>query len=88
MDPQSALDASRFCVGSAYTGTGAEVHIEAGIEEEIIDALRERGHKIVGPVGGLDRSLFGRGQVILYNPSTKVATAGSDPRADGMAIAV
>lgn len=32
------------------------------------------------------RSVFGRGQIILKHPTTKVLWAGSDPRADGCAI--
>ena len=45
------------------------------------------GHPVYS-VGGYERSLFGRGQVILRDPVTGVLTAGSDPRADGCAMAL
>jgi gamma-glutamyltranspeptidase/glutathione hydrolase len=43
------------------------------------------GHP-VKPVSGMARSLFGRGQVILRDPSSGTLAAGSDPRADGLAM--
>mmetsp|Transcript_1376 Transcript_1376/g.4115 ORF Transcript_1376/g.4115 Transcript_1376/m.4115 type:complete len:535 (-) Transcript_1376:2154-3758(-) len=88
MDPQSALDAPRFCVGDPYSGDNLGVYIEDGVDEQAIEELKARGHHVFGPVQGFNRTMFGRGQVIVYNPETKVAMAGSDPRADGMAVAV
>jgi gamma-glutamyltranspeptidase len=35
---------------------------------------------------GDERATFGRGQIIWRDPITSVMWAGSDPRADGMAI--
>jgi gamma-glutamyltranspeptidase/glutathione hydrolase len=59
--------------------------LEAGIPAEIIDGLMRRGHP-VREVTGWERALFGRGQVILRDPVTRVLTGGSDPRADGCAM--
>jgi gamma-glutamyltranspeptidase/glutathione hydrolase len=45
------------------------------------------GHPVYAQaVGGYDRSLFGRGQVILRDAETGILCAGSDPRADGCAM--
>jgi gamma-glutamyltranspeptidase / glutathione hydrolase len=43
------------------------------------------GHAVY-PVNAYERSLFGRGQVILRDAETGVLCAGSDPRADGCAM--
>jgi gamma-glutamyltranspeptidase/glutathione hydrolase len=43
------------------------------------------GHEIK-TVGGLQRALFGRGQIVLRNRQSGVLCGGSDPRADGCAI--
>ena len=37
-------------------------------------------------VSGMNRALFGRGQVILRDPDSGVFCGGSDPRADGCAM--
>jgi gamma-glutamyltranspeptidase/glutathione hydrolase len=80
LDPQSALDMPRFCIldGNA----DGEVAAEAGIPATIISELIHRGHKI-RTLTGWERSLFGRGQVILRDPGSGIMTGGSDPRADG-----
>jgi gamma-glutamyltranspeptidase / glutathione hydrolase len=84
-DPQSALDLPRFCIAG---GTAAGmVALEEGIPEQTAADLRRRGHG-VERVGGWDRALFGRGQIILRDGKTGVLTGGSDPRADGCAMAL
>jgi len=50
MDPQSAIDAPRYCIGDGTAG-GA-VSVEDGVPQRVIDALRARGHRVVGPVAG------------------------------------
>jgi gamma-glutamyltranspeptidase/glutathione hydrolase len=56
---------------------------------DIRDALRARGHKIIGDyVRGNARSMFGKAQVIIQDHSNQVFIAGSDPRADGCAMPV
>ena len=47
--------------------------------------LKKKGH-IIKVIEGDNRNIFGRGQVIKYNPKLKTYSAGSDPRADGLAI--
>jgi gamma-glutamyltranspeptidase/glutathione hydrolase len=83
LDPQAALDLPRFCID--VEGSGGRVALEEGIPQETISGLEKMGHPVY-PVSGYDRSLFGRGQVILRNPETGVLSAGSDPRADGCAM--
>jgi gamma-glutamyltranspeptidase/glutathione hydrolase len=83
LDPQAALDLPRFCIEDGLCGGG--VALEDGIPAEVAAELARRGHP-VRTVAGWDRALFGRGQVILRDPATGVLSAGSDPRADGLAV--
>ena len=98
MDPQSALDAPRLCVGAGHSGSDGPVSVEEGVSNEVIDELRRMGHDVRGPLLGHERALFGRGQIIRSIPQTcsnvcgerkglrNVWWSGSDGRADGMAI--
>lgn len=83
LDPQSALDLPRFCID--VDEAGGRVAIEEGMPKETVDALQKMGHPLY-EVGGYERALFGRGQVILRDAETGVLCAGSDPRADGCAM--
>jgi len=83
MNPQSALDLPRFCITDGTAG--GQVALEQGIPEKTIADLERRGHD-VQRVGGYERALFGRGQVILRDEQTGMLTGGSDPRADGCAM--
>lgn len=83
MAPQDALDAPRFCLHEGQAG--GQVAIEAGAGDELIAALRARGHDLAVTTG-LERTLFGVGQVIRRDAATGVLTAGSDPRRDGCAV--
>ncbi len=83
LDPQAALDRPRFCISD---GTAAgQVGIEEGIPAQTLRTLQQMGQPAY-EVMGSERSLFGRGQIILRNPETGVLCAGSDPRADGCAM--
>jgi len=85
LDPQSALDLPRFCIDVDTSGGG--VALEEGISANVSSDLEKMGHPVYAPaVSGYDRSLFGRGQVILCDAETGVFCAGSDPRADGCAM--
>jgi gamma-glutamyltranspeptidase/glutathione hydrolase len=83
LDPQAALDLPRFCIDVEQAG--GRVAIEEGIPVNVFSELQAMGHPVYF-VRGFDRSLFGRGQVILRNAETGVLGAGSDPRADGCAM--
>jgi gamma-glutamyltranspeptidase/glutathione hydrolase len=83
LDPQSALDRPRFCID--VEESGGRVALEEGMPSDVIAGLEKMGHPVYF-VNGFDRSLFGRGQVILREAETGVLIAGSDPRADGCAM--
>ncbi|MCC6568238.1 MAG: gamma-glutamyltransferase family protein [Anaerolineales bacterium] len=82
LDPQSALDLPRFCIG--VEESGGRVAIEEGMPHETYSSLEKMGHPVYS-VSGYDRALFGRGQVILRDSESGVLCGGSDPRADGYA---
>ncbi len=84
LDPQSALDRPRFCV--QVQEPGGRVAVEEGIPEPTLAALATMGHPIER-VSGMGRALFGRGQIILRDRESGVLWGGSDPRADGCALA-
>ncbi len=60
IDPQSALELARFCIGDGTAG--GEVALEDGIPAEIIADLTRRGHP-VREVTGWERDLFGCGHI-------------------------
>ena len=94
MNPQEAVDAPRFCIKPSckdVPGTEQDhggVSLEDGISDNVIAELKSLGHDVIGPVVGRQRSLFGRGQIIRLCPveGEGVWWAGSDGRADGLAI--
>ncbi|XP_048759135.2 glutathione hydrolase-like YwrD proenzyme isoform X2 [Ostrea edulis] len=96
MDPQRALDAPRVCVGGPYGFDSSIMTVEEGISLDIVKNLKSLGHTVEGPLTGENRSYFGRGQIITRGPVfrgklagkevTPTLWAGSDPRADGVAI--
>jgi gamma-glutamyltranspeptidase/glutathione hydrolase len=85
LDPQAALDLSRFCIEDGTAG--GTVALEDGIQDSVLSDLKRRGHP-VRKVTGWERALFGRGQIILRHPITGILTGGSDPRADGCAMSL
>lgn len=85
MNPQASLDAPRWQVTS-----GKEVLLESGVDRRIVEALARRGHEVKVAT---DFSSFGRGQIIWRREAWATAAngetsliAGSDMRADGLAI--
>ena len=89
MDPQTALDMPRFCVGTGHRSAVGAISLEQGIPESVIEDLEHLGHVINGPVCGFDRAVFGKGQIIHQRKDKSgqgVLWAGSDPRGDGSAI--
>jgi gamma-glutamyltranspeptidase/glutathione hydrolase len=84
MNPQEALDAPRFNIGSGEAN--GKVNLEEGIPIEVMSQLAQMGHEVI-PRTGWGHMAFGKGQIITRNPHTGVLCAGSEPRSDGMAIA-
>jgi gamma-glutamyltranspeptidase/glutathione hydrolase len=62
LDLQSALDLPRFCID--VEEVGGRVALEEGIPTNVVSALGRMGYPVYS-VNGYDRSLFGRGKVIL-----------------------
>ena len=92
LDPQAALDRPRFCIEavgpSQWDGTlFSQVALEDGIPAAAVAALAAMGHPVTVK-SGHERAIFGRGQIILRDPATGVLCGGSDPRADGCAMAL
>ena len=85
LDPQAALDRPRFYVWGGIPA--GQVGLEEGIPVRAMAGLAAMGHPVM-PVSGLDRLVFGRGQIIVREPETGVLWGGSDPRADGCAMAL
>uniref|UniRef100_A0AAV1T4J9 Gamma-glutamyltransferase n=1 Tax=Peronospora matthiolae TaxID=2874970 RepID=A0AAV1T4J9_9STRA len=86
MNPQEALDAPRFCIDFAHQDGGSTVLVESDFGSSTIAALSDVfGHTVV-TLKGLERMVFGRGQIIVRDPTTGVLCAGSDGRADGCAM--
>ena len=84
LDPQAAIDMPRFCI---VDGTQqGKVFMEEGIDEDVIDELKDKGHILESKIRGQERSVFGRAQIIKRDRTTGVLWAGSDGRADGCAI--
>ncbi|ROV98327.1 hypothetical protein VMCG_07183 [Cytospora schulzeri] len=96
MNPQTALDAPRICIGVSLPGKSTDpskrddntVYLEEGIGEDVAQELERMGHE-VKYVTGMGRSQFGRGQVIRVHydqvEHRRVYSAGSDMRGDGHA---
>ncbi|EWC48889.1 hypothetical protein DRE_00194 [Drechslerella stenobrocha 248] len=84
--PQAALDAPRFCIGGMALDN--MLLIEDGIPESTVEELKKLGHNSARIVKGVDREVFGRGQVIRvnYDGGRRVYSAGSDMRGDGHAV--
>jgi gamma-glutamyltranspeptidase/glutathione hydrolase len=93
LSPQQALDAPRICIGPGQPDDNTDeqdltVSVEDGMPEETVEGLRKLGHKVV-VVKGMERAMFGRGQVIRWSvdpvEGTGLWSAGSDLRGDGAA---
>ncbi len=79
LNPQAALDAPRWQVVE-----GNQVWLEQAVPQHIALGLRDRGHDIAVEA---DPRSFGKGQTI-FRADNGVLIAASEPRADGMAIAL
>jgi gamma-glutamyltranspeptidase/glutathione hydrolase len=67
--------------------TDATIYLEEGIDPKVVDELRALGHS-VKQLGGYERSMFGRGQIIRRHEDdgVQVWSGGSDLRGDGAAV--
>lgn len=83
LSPQAALDAARFCLLEGDPAGRVAVEQQAGAA--LIRTLRGLGHD-VQPVGGMERMVFGAGQIIRRDAESGVLTGGSEPRRDGCAV--
>lgn len=83
VDPQTVVDLPRFCIEEGRAG--GKIALEQGIPDEVCNSLESMGHPI-RKVSGYERTLFGRGQMIVRDSYSKVLWGGSDPRADGCAM--
>lgn len=79
LNPQAALDAPRW----KWT-EGRTIEVEPHFPAHLAQALERKGHVIVKRNDSLT---FGRGQVIIRDPDSGVLVAGTEPRADGAAVA-
>ena len=82
MNSQEALDALRYSINVEEDG---KVRVEEDMPAETVAELKKRGHD-VKVVKGMERTMFGGGQVISRDPDTGVLCAGSEPRKDGQAL--
>jgi gamma-glutamyltranspeptidase/glutathione hydrolase len=80
LDPQASLDLPRW-----HWTKADEVTFEEGTDPKLLDALRARGHQIT--VAPSSSGTFGRGQIIWKLPRGGYV-AGSDARADGLALGI
>jgi len=86
MNLQEAGDAPRIRHGGSSQPTGEKMtdggtlHLEAGIDYEVIRELTKKGHKIIFDVGG-----YGGYQAIMYDEKNGVFYGASESRKDGQA---
>jgi gamma-glutamyltranspeptidase/glutathione hydrolase len=82
--PQEALDRPRFFIEPVIEG--GRINVERAMPAVVAEGLVARGHDVVFDPPTFGRSMFGRGQVILRRADGTLE-GGSDPRADGCALA-
>ena len=81
MNIQAAVEAPRFTVPSNVVS--CDVVIESRVKPEVLQALRDKGHKLT--VHKEYSVSMGRGQVVMHNSKSGMNSGASDPRADGVA---
>lgn len=75
LNPQAALDAHRW-----QWIKGKMIEVEPDFPNHIAQALERKGHEVRKAV---DRTPFGRGQIIWRDPKTGVLAGGTEARTDG-----
>lgn len=86
LDPQQVLDLPRMYV-DPFSTSDEYLFVENEMETKYLHSLASFGHKYK-IVNSIDRSLFGRGQVIVKDSQTGNLLGGSDRRIDGGAIGI
>ncbi|MDY0884400.1 gamma-glutamyltransferase [Dongia soli] len=81
-DPQQAVSRPRWYLDRADEA-GLQVLVEEGMEAEIVQGLRQRGHRV--SVLGPAEEIMGHAQVIAIEPSGALVGA-ADRRSDGQAV--
>ena len=87
MTPQTAIDFPRFQVAD-FCSESPVIYVEESMSDDTIDGLKKVGHNIK-VVKGMDRSTFGRAQIIqplFDDKGNKVLWSGSEMRGDGCAM--
>lgn len=77
MNPQTALDAARFC-----WQRDNEVSLEGGISAEVQANLLQRGH--IRANNSASPFTYGGGQIIVRDPDSGILMGGTEPRKDGI----
>jgi len=80
MPPQRAVEAPRFI----HNG-GVRSQIEDRVASDVLDALRERGHRVDAVAGWT--ATFGGVQVIFIDPVSGTRRTGADPRREAYGLA-
>ncbi|MGD9676437.1 MAG: gamma-glutamyltransferase family protein [Candidatus Bipolaricaulia bacterium] len=87
MDPQEAGDALRVRHEGSSTPTGdgmsdgGRVYLEPGFGDDVVSALRDKGHRVERVEGG-----YGGYQGIWIDDATGTLLGGSESRKDGLAL--
>jgi gamma-glutamyltranspeptidase/glutathione hydrolase len=82
-DPQTTLDIPRFCIEPAIEPHS--IALEERFSFDLAAQLTAMGHNIK-PIRGMNRAIFGRGQIIINDRDNQTLIGASDPRADGCAM--
>jgi gamma-glutamyltransferase 2. Threonine peptidase. MEROPS family T03 len=87
LNVQAAGDAARYRhygssspTGEAMDGRGT-LRVESGVSEEVVNALRGRGHSMSVGAGG-----YGGYQAIMWDPEEDVYWGGTEMRKDGYVV--
>ncbi len=82
LDPQAALDRGRFQIEEGLPE--GVLLVEDALRPGTVPALEAKGHR-VRVVAGIERPIFGLGQIVLRD-AAGVLWGASDPRGDGCAL--
>ena len=84
MSPQDAIAAPRWLNGRTWGASSNDLKMEGRVPQNVLDALKGRGHPVVKVDDYTDT--MGHAGAIVIDPVTNLKSAGTDPRGDGLAI--